>query len=139
MFYKVLCCLTDSIGIYRLSCCYSSICRRRLRESYCFLQLYNTLINIAYVLQPCASRNCVTCFRVKKINDGVAHAAKIYPNGYLIMLIIGTIKGEVSPGGALLLVLLPRQYFYWIYLKCSLCLDTNHFMGEISTGKYTTK
>jgi len=33
-------------------------------------------------------------YRVKKINDGVTHAAKLYPNGYLIMIIIGTIKGN---------------------------------------------
>ncbi|KAB7504219.1 Trimeric intracellular cation channel type B-B [Armadillidium nasatum] len=35
-------------------------------------------------------------YRVKKINDGVTHAAKIFPNGYVIMLIIGTIKGNGS-------------------------------------------
>ncbi|MCL4133680.1 UNVERIFIED_CONTAM: hypothetical protein GTU68_065028 [Idotea baltica] len=35
-------------------------------------------------------------YRVKKINDGVVHAAKIFPNGYLIMLMIGTIKGNGS-------------------------------------------
>lgn len=32
--------------------------------------------------------------RCKKVHDGVVHAAKIYPNGYLIMVIIGTIKGN---------------------------------------------
>lgn len=31
--------------------------------------------------------------RCKKVHDGVAHAAKIYPSGYLIMAIIGTTKG----------------------------------------------
>lgn len=35
-------------------------------------------------------------YRVKKINDGVTHAAKLYPNGYLIMLIVGTLKGNGS-------------------------------------------
>ncbi|XP_015910217.1 trimeric intracellular cation channel type 1B.1 [Parasteatoda tepidariorum] len=34
--------------------------------------------------------------RCKKVHDGVVHAAKIYPNGYLIMIIIGTIKGNGS-------------------------------------------
>lgn len=34
--------------------------------------------------------------RVKKINDGVVHASKVFPNGYLIMVIIGTIKGNGS-------------------------------------------
>lgn len=33
--------------------------------------------------------------RCKKVNDGVIHAAKIYPNGYIIMIIIGTIKGDI--------------------------------------------
>ncbi|GAB6031646.1 hypothetical protein CHUAL_009406 [Chamberlinius hualienensis] len=32
--------------------------------------------------------------RCKKVHDGVAHAAKIYPNAYLIMIIIGTVKGN---------------------------------------------
>lgn len=32
--------------------------------------------------------------RCKKVHDGVVHAAKLYPNAYLIMIIIGTIKGE---------------------------------------------
>lgn len=32
--------------------------------------------------------------RCKKVYDGVVHAAKIYPNGYLIMVIIGTVKGN---------------------------------------------
>ena len=35
--------------------------------------------------------------RCKKVHDGVAHAAKIYPSGYLIMAMIGTIKGNQPP------------------------------------------
>lgn len=34
--------------------------------------------------------------RCKKVHDGVIHAAKIYPNGYLIMVVIGTIKGTLN-------------------------------------------
>lgn len=34
--------------------------------------------------------------RCKKINDGVSHAASLYPNSYLIMIIIGTVKGNGS-------------------------------------------
>lgn len=34
--------------------------------------------------------------RCKKVYDGVVHAAKIYPNAYLIMIIIGVIKGICS-------------------------------------------
>lgn len=32
-------------------------------------------------------------FRCKKVYDGVTHAAKLYPNAYLIMILIGTLKG----------------------------------------------
>jgi len=32
--------------------------------------------------------------RVKKVSGGVAAAAKLYPNSYLIMLIVGTLKGN---------------------------------------------
>lgn len=31
--------------------------------------------------------------RCKKVYDGVSHAAKLYPTAYLIMIIIGTLKG----------------------------------------------
>lgn len=43
--------------------------------------------------------------RCKKINDGVTHAAAIYPNSYLIMVIIGTVKGN----GASLMKLFERM------------------------------
>lgn len=33
-------------------------------------------------------------YRCKKVYDGVSHAAKLYPNAYLIMIIIGTLKGN---------------------------------------------
>lgn len=33
-------------------------------------------------------------YRCKKVYDGVTHAAKLYPNAYLIMIIVGTIKGN---------------------------------------------
>lgn len=33
-------------------------------------------------------------YRAKKIHDGVTHAAKLYPNAYVIMIIIGTLKGN---------------------------------------------
>lgn len=33
-------------------------------------------------------------YRAKKVYDGVSHAAKLYPNAYLIMIIIGTLKGN---------------------------------------------
>ncbi|KAF8790479.1 Trimeric intracellular cation channel type like protein [Argiope bruennichi] len=34
--------------------------------------------------------------RCRKVHDGVVYAAKIYPNSYLIMIIIGTVKGNGS-------------------------------------------
>jgi len=33
-------------------------------------------------------------YRVKKVYDGVTHSLKVYPSGYLIALIIGTVKGN---------------------------------------------
>lgn len=33
-------------------------------------------------------------YRCKKVYDGVTHASKLYPNAYLIMIIIGTMKGN---------------------------------------------
>lgn len=33
-------------------------------------------------------------FRVKKVHDGVTHAAKLYPNAYLVMVLVGTLKGR---------------------------------------------
>lgn len=33
-------------------------------------------------------------YRCKKVYDGVTHAAKLYPNAHLIMIIIGTLKGN---------------------------------------------
>lgn len=32
-------------------------------------------------------------FSCKKVHDGVLHAAKLYPNAYIIMILIGTLKG----------------------------------------------
>ncbi|XP_028025494.1 trimeric intracellular cation channel type 1B.1 [Bombyx mandarina] len=33
-------------------------------------------------------------YRAKKVYDGVSHAAKLYPNAYVIMVIVGTLKGN---------------------------------------------
>ena len=32
--------------------------------------------------------------RAKKVHDGVTHAAKLFPNAYIIMIAIGAIKGN---------------------------------------------
>lgn len=36
-------------------------------------------------IQPC---------RAKKVHDGVTHAAKLFPNAYIVMIVIGAIKGN---------------------------------------------
>ena len=30
----------------------------------------------------------------KKVHDGVSHAAKMFPNAYLVMIVIGAVKGN---------------------------------------------
>jgi len=35
-------------------------------------------------------------YRAKKVHDGVTHAAKLFPNAYIIMIAIGAIKGNGS-------------------------------------------
>ena len=36
----------------------------------------------------------MTIFRAKKVHDGVTHAAKLFPNAYIVMIAIGAIKGN---------------------------------------------
>jgi len=36
-------------------------------------------------------------YRAKKVHDGVVHASKIYPSAYVIMIIVGAVKGN-GPG-----------------------------------------
>ena len=33
-------------------------------------------------------------YRAKKVHDGVSHAAKMFPNAYLVMIVIGAVKGN---------------------------------------------
>ena len=33
-------------------------------------------------------------YRAKQVHDGVGHAAKLFPNAYLVMIIIGAVKGN---------------------------------------------
>ena len=40
------------------------------------------------------SLTCVSLCRAKKVHDGVTHAAKLFPNAYLIMIVIGAVKGN---------------------------------------------
>ncbi len=32
--------------------------------------------------------------RAYKVHHGVIHAAKLYPNAYIVMVVIGTVKGK---------------------------------------------
>ena len=36
----------------------------------------------------------VFSLRAKKVHDGVTHAAKLFPNAYIVMIAIGAIKGN---------------------------------------------
>lgn len=53
----------------------------------------------------CSFNKCVI-FSCKKVHDGVLHAAKLYPNAYIIMVLIGTLKGIKTYLWAYLITLL---------------------------------
>ena len=36
----------------------------------------------------------LSSYRAKKVHDGVTHAAKLFPNAYIVMIAIGAIKGN---------------------------------------------
>jgi len=46
-----------------------------------------------FILMLLYSYNKCVIFSCKKVHDGVLHAAKLYPNAYIIMVLIGTLKG----------------------------------------------
>jgi len=46
-----------------------------------------------FTLMSLYSYNKRIVFSCKKVHDGVLHAAKLYPNAYIIMVLIGTLKG----------------------------------------------
>lgn len=52
------------------------------------------------------SYNKCVIFSCKKVHDGVLHAAKLYPNAYIIMVLIGTLKGIKTYKFAHLIILL---------------------------------
>ena len=35
-------------------------------------------------------------YRAKKVHDGVSHAAKMFPNAYVVMIVVGAVKGNGS-------------------------------------------
>ena len=64
--------------------------------------------------------------RAKKVHDGVTHAAKLFPNAYIVMIAIGAIKGngagfvKVFPDSQITLFLfsfLPRL----VNASCEVC------------------
>lgn len=89
-------------------------------EVFCakFVYSFETEINVIY-------------FRVKKINDGVTHAAKVFPNGYLSMILIGTIKGMLYSfplDGLVFVQVFWMEYSHYIE-SCVLCKYLNRLMG----------
>lgn len=53
----------------------------------------NKQIFVFYLILLCLYYFAIT-YRCKKVYDGVSHAGKLYPNAYLIMVLIGTLKGN---------------------------------------------
>ena len=41
-----------------------------------------------------SSLHSLFSLRAKKVHDGVTHAAKLFPNAYIVMIAIGAIKGN---------------------------------------------
>ena len=54
---------------------------------------HRALYHVPIVIIPTLDRLNKYC-RAKMVYDGVTHAAKLFPNAYLVMIIIGTIKGN---------------------------------------------
>lgn len=59
--------------------------------------------------------------RVYKINHGVVHAAKLYPNAYLIHIVIGTAKGA----GSGIIKIFEQVIFFLIFIKEFLAFTRN--------------
>nr|CAD7573686.1 unnamed protein product [Timema californicum] len=51
-------------------------------------------ISHSYPVSMSISMSQIFYYRCKKVYDGVSHAAKLYPNAYIIMILIGTLKGN---------------------------------------------
>lgn len=57
------------------------------------IQVYERKIYFRFFLKDELMSELFYC-RCKKVYDGVTHAGKLYPNAYLIMILIGTLKGS---------------------------------------------
>ena len=76
-----------------------NVCTKHILHIFCRYVIFYSPFDIVYKIckfLPCKIVVAIMkeIIRCKKINDGVAHAASIYPNSYLIMIIIGTVKGQ---------------------------------------------
>jgi hypothetical protein len=65
----------------------------------CWYIVFYTPFDIGYKVSKFLPIKLVACamkeiYRAKKVHDGVVHAAKLYPNAWIIMIIIGTLKGN---------------------------------------------
>lgn len=70
-----------------------------LVATICWYVVFYTPFDIGYKVSKflpvkLAASAMKEIYRAKKIHDGVVHAAKLYPNAYIIMIIIGTLKGN---------------------------------------------
>lgn len=50
-------------------------------------------VNVNFIVYEVNLIWLILFYSCKKVHDGVLHAAKLYPNAYIIMVIIGTLKG----------------------------------------------
>jgi len=56
-------------------------------------EIYRYVLTSAFMFMLLYSCKKSVIFSCKKVHDGVLHAAKLYPNAYIIMVLIGTLKG----------------------------------------------
>ena len=52
--------------------------------------------------------------RAKKVHDGVTHAAKLFPNAYIVMIAIGAIKGN-GAGFVKVFLIVRSHCFYFLF------------------------
>ena len=63
--------------------------------------------------------------RAKKVHDGVTHAAKLFPNAYIVMIAIGAIKGNGAG-----FVKVATSPFHLLYFFGSLSIIFSFKIGE---------
>lgn len=110
-----------------------------MKQKHCWNSLGVVIFRFIYI-----QYNFLSFHRCKKVYDGVTHAAKLYPNAYVIMILIGTLKGKLKfllPETGVLSVSLSRNYPESTCLKFKLevknfLLITETFLQTISILNY---